>query len=287
MNVIVKSLLFIFCITTCLAGGAFFYLLDNHIIDLSPLAHYNPGKPSILLDDQGNEWARFSLDRRQPISLHEMPRHLINAFIAAEDWQFFDHGGISWKGIMRSTLINAYNRRIVQGASTITQQLVKLLFFDSQRTFSRKIKEQVYSFLVERQFTKEYILETYLNHIYFGCGIYGVQAASQRFWGKNAADLTIDQSAVLASIVRSPNHYCPINSPKAAQSRRDVILKSMSKLKLISVQEYEQAVAQPVIILKNDTVLCAPHLKETIRLFLENLVGKEKVYTGDSLFKLL
>ena len=261
MKIILKYLFFSLCIATCLATGSLFYVLSNHVIDLSPLAHYNPGKPSILLDDQGEEWGRFSLDRRQPISLSEMPQHVINAFIAAEDWRFFAHGGISWKGIIRSTFINAYHRRIVQGASTITQQLVKLLFFDSQRTFSRKIKEQIYSILVEQQFTKEYILETYLNHIYFGSGIYGVQAASQRFWGKNAADLTIGESAVLASIVRSPNHYCPLNSTKAAQARRDVVLRSMLKLHSITQEEYTNAIAQPVVVITHDVSSCAPHLK--------------------------
>lgn len=280
MKTILKYFFFIICITICLAIGSFFYIVNNHVIDLSPLAHYNPGKPSILLDDQGEEWGRFSLDRRQPISLSEMPQHVINAFIAAEDWQFFAHGGISWKGIIRSTLINAYNRRIVQGASTITQQLVKLLFLDCQRTFTRKIKEQMYSLLVEQQFTKEYILETYLNHIYFGCGIYGVQAASQRFWGKNVADLTIAQSAVLASIVRSPNHYCPLLSTTAVQKRRDLVLYSMLKLRFITQDEYAHACEQPVEVITQELHTCAPYVKETIRLFIENIVGKEKLYKG-------
>ena len=109
---------------------------------------------------------------------------MINAFLAAEDRNFFRHPGISLRGIIRSLLVNLYHGRKVQGASTITQQLVRLLFFDAAKTFYRKVKEQLYSILIERQCSKEQILETYLNNVYFGYGIYGVQAAAKRFWNK-------------------------------------------------------------------------------------------------------
>ncbi len=224
---ILRILIFVFISMVCLIGGAAYYVLSNYTVDFSPLAHYNPGHPSILLDDQGNEWGRFQLDRREPIPLDAMPLHVRNAFIAAEDWDFFKHGGISYKGIIRSLLVNLRCGRKKQGASTITQQLVKLLFFDSAKTYKRKIKEQIYAVLVEKQFTKEQILETYLNHVYFGFGIYGVEAASQRFWGKHAAQLSIDESATLAAIIRSPGHYCPITLPDAAKKRRNIILQSM------------------------------------------------------------
>ena len=132
---------------------------------------------------KGMNGLAFSWIGRDPINYDQMPLHLVQAFISAEDWKFFDHHGLSWKGIIRSLLVNMYYGRKVQGASTITQQLVRLLFFDSKVTFTRKIKEQFYALLVEQQFSKQQILEAYLNHGYFGCGIYGVQAASQRFWG--------------------------------------------------------------------------------------------------------
>ncbi|MDR3550216.1 MAG: transglycosylase domain-containing protein, partial [Candidatus Babeliales bacterium] len=265
---------------TSFAIGAFFYIMHNQCIDFSVLENYNPGKPTVLLDDEGNEWARFQLDRREPITLSQMPPHLIQAFIAAEDWSFFNHSGISWRGIIRSTLVNVYHGRKMQGASTITQQLVKMLFFNSKKTFERKVKEQLYAVFIERQFTKETILQTYLNHIYFGCGIYGVQAASQRFWGIDAAAISIEQAALLAGIVRSPASYCPILSLQSAQKRRNVILHSMRKLSCITDQEYEQAKQVPVVIKENDQSLLAPHLRESIRLFLENTVGKDRVYSG-------
>lgn len=280
MNKILKIGLLLILIGSCALIGSLTYILNHHWADFSVLEHYNPGKPSILLDDEGKEWARFQLDRREPISLDKMPKHLINAFIAAEDWQFFSHYGLSPKGIFRSIAVNLYHGRMVQGASTITQQLVKLLFLNSSKTFSRKIKEQLYALVIERQFTKEQILQTYLNHVYFGCGIYGVEAASQRFWGVHAHDLTLDQAATLAAVIRNPAHYCPLLCPLSSQKRRNVILNSMSKLGLISAQECTGAQAVPLAVITESLAVGAPHAKEAIRQFLEELVGRENLYMG-------
>ncbi len=261
------------------AGFLLFYYPCTGVIDFSILEHYNPGKPSIVLDDEGNEWARFQLDKREPITLAQMPPHLIHAFLAAEDWSFFQHSGLSWKGIIRSTLVNLYYGRRAQGASTITQQLVRLLFFDAQKTFTRKIKEQLFALIVECQFSKEQILETYLNHVFFGCGIYGVEAACQRFWGKHAWETTIDEAAVLAAIMRSPNRYCPLINPLSAQRRRDIILHSMLTLKFITQEQYEESKKVSVTTKQQDNDICAPHLKEMIRLFMEDTVGKKALYS--------
>ena len=261
--------------------GSVFFILNNKWVDFSALEHYNPSKPTILLDDSGVEWTRFELDRREPVSIDLMPNHLINAFIAAEDWAFFKHYGLSMKGILRSFFVNLYKRRRAQGASTITQQLVRLLFLSPSKTFRRKIKEQIYAILVEKQFSKEQILETYLNHVYLGGGIYGVGAASQRFWGKDAQDLTLDEAAVISSVVRSPSNYCPLFSLSSAEKGRNRVLGQMLKLKFITKEEYEYYKRLPVKLIeqeKNSGI--APHLKETIRVFLEDLVGRDKLYCG-------
>ncbi len=265
--------------------GGLFALLNYQWLDFSALEHYNPGRPSIVLDDQGNEWARFQLDRREPIQFNALPKHLIHAFLAAEDWNFFNHPGISLKGIARSALINIYHGRIVQGASTITQQLVKLLFFDANKTFSRKIKEQLWTLLLERQFTKEQILQTYLNHVYFGCGIYGVEAACQRFWGKSVCDISIDEAAVLAGIIRSPGRYCPLLYPLSSENRRNIVLHSMFKLGFIDEVAYVRALETSVNVVENDKDVIAPHVKEMLRVFLENRVGKTTLYNGGLLIK--
>jgi penicillin-binding protein 1A len=260
--------------------GAFFFLTHVPWVDLSILEHYDTGMPSILLDDEGNEWARFQIDWRKPISLKEMPTCLIWAFIAAEDHQFFSHNGLSLRGIIRSILVNTLKRKKVQGASTITQQLVRLLFFDNQKTFRRKIKEQILALALERQFTKEFILESYLNHIYFGRGIYGVEAASQRFWGKTVRLLTIDQAATLAAIIPSPVRYCPLMHPENTLGRRNRILHSMRSLGYITEQEHLCALRSPLAIQSEDTTLYAPHAREYIRLIIEEIIGKQALYTA-------
>lgn len=260
--------------------GALFFVVHNHTIDFSILSHYNAGRSSLLFDDEGNEWGKFQLDRRDPIDGARLPQHLINAFIAAEDWDFFRHNGISWKGIIRSIVVNIYHGRKAQGASTITQQLVKLLFFDSQKTFTRKIKEQLYAILVEQQLTKEQILYTYLNHVCFGCGIYGVEAASQRFWSKHAHQISVDEAATLAGIIRSPARYCPLVYPLSAQKRRDVILGKMKHLGFITAQEYEDAIAHSVEIKDKSYDVFAPHAKEMLRIQLETIVGKTALYSS-------
>jgi|SaaInlStandDraft_6_1057023.scaffolds.fasta_scaffold00021_71 penicillin-binding protein 1A len=264
----------------CLALGAVSFIWHNHIIDFSVLEYYNPGKPSILLDDQGNEWARFELDRRDPLPYSKIPKHLIQAVIATEDRDFFNHFGISIKGIARSMAVNLYKRRFVQGASTITQQLIRLLFFDARQTVSRKVKEQIVALLVEKQFTKEQILQTYLNHVCFGCGIYGVEAAAQRFWSKSAQDITIGEAAILASILKHPSRYCLLNSTENVRNRRDTMLNVMVQMGFITPEQCIKAKAEPIEVVARNTVQVAPHYKETIRIFLEKEIGKARLYCG-------
>jgi penicillin-binding protein 1A len=279
MNIFkIGVVIFIVSLSTILGGLLF--VIHNTVIDFSVLAHYSPGKPSIVLDDSGNEWTRFQIDRREPIAYTQLPKHVIQAFIAAEDWDFFNHSGVSFKGIARSVLVNLYHGKSVQGASTITQQLVKLLFFDRKKTFKRKIKEQVVALLVEQQFTKEQILQTYVNHVCFGCGIYGVQAAAKRFWNKEVADLTIDQAAALAGIVRSPQNYCPLLCPLSTQKCKASVLFKMCKLGFITQEKYVKLSEQPIELIHTKNSCCAPHLRETLRCKLEQLVGKDQLYTG-------
>lgn len=265
---------------SCAVTGAAFFLFTTTWIDVSMLEHYDPGRPSIVLDDDGNEWTRFALDRREPVSLTQLPTHLIEAFLSAEDWNFFSHYGISWRGILRSTMVNLYHGRKVQGASTITQQLVKLLFFDGSKTFSRKLKEQLYALVIEQQFTKQQILEIYLNHVYFGCGIYGVEAAAQRFWGIAAASLSVAQSAMLAGIICSPANYCPLLHPLSSEYRRNIVLASMFKRGVINRTTYDAAKNEPLNIMQSSQKICGAYVKEMIRQFLEDLVGKQELYSG-------
>lgn len=283
-RVIHKSFI-VFVLVVSFCASFIFFISHHDVINFSTLECFVYGKPSILLDEAGNEWARFSFDKRQPVDIASVPHYLVQAFIAAEDHAFFNHPGISWKGIIRSLLVNVYHGKVVQGASTITQQLVKLLYTDSARTFARKVKDQWYALLIERQFTKEHILQMYLNHICFGCGIYGVQAASQRFWSKDAYTVTIDEAALLAAIVKNPTHYCPLLHPLSAQKRRNIVLHSMMQLGFITHEEYQHYKELPIALNVPIASMCAPHLKEMIRLELEQLVGKRHYIRVDLLFK--
>lgn len=181
--------------------------------------------------------------------------------------------------MIRSFCVNLYHGKRMQGASTITQQLVRLLYFDTSKTFVRKIKEQYAALLVERQFSKEHIMQMYLNHVYFGAGIYGVEAACQRFWAKHVDDVTIDEAAVLAAVMRSPRHYSPLFAPLSSGRRRNVVLNNMCKLGFITEEQYQYARQKEVAIASPAQESCGAHIKEAIRIFLEDLVGKQALYT--------
>lgn len=259
--------------------GVLSFFLHNHTIDFSSLQQDTQAKPSILLDHTGKIWGVFQQDKRKYVLLESVPQHLIQAFLVTEDRAFFAHPGISFRGILRSILMNCYSRKKIQGASTITQQLVRLLFFDTKKTFSRKIKEQLYAILLERQWSKEQILEAYFNNVYFGDGVYGVQAAAHRFWKIDISEISVDQAAVLASIMKSPFKYSPIRRPENVIKRRNVILGMMRDYNMIDECEYKLCVSKSLNIQEVQINSVAAHLKETIRIFLEDLVGKHALYT--------
>ena len=263
----------------CFLSGAFFYLFEREWVDFSIMEYYDPGKPSVILDDDGNELARFQLDKRKPITFDQLPDKLVKAFVAAEDWTFFSHNGISLKGILRSFLVNLYHRRVVQGASTITQQLAKLMFLSYDRTFLRKLQEVFLAFQIERQFTKEQILEIYLNNVYFGWGIYGVETACQRFWNKSVLDITIDEAATLAAVAKSAYLYSPLNNLYRAKIRRNIVLGNMLKLGFITTEQHQQATENNLAI--EDHIPGNPvrlYIQEWIRTWAENKWGRDVLY---------
>lgn len=260
--------------------GAAYYFVHNsgtYFAHLKP----SPHQDSVLLDDEGVVWARFQFDHRGNVSLTHMPQHLIHAFIATEDRKFYEHIGISWYGIVRSLIYNTMYRRFAQGASTITQQLVRLLLGDTTKTLHRKIKEQLLALIIEQQFSKDQILEMYFNHLYFGCGIYGVSAAAQRFWNKKPEDLTVDESAILAGIVKHPSKYCPLTHSLNALQRRNTVLSCMAHENFISIEEMKRLQELPLLIIQDDTsTCCAPHARDAIRQQLEETIGLRALYQG-------
>lgn len=256
------------------------FFLHRASADITLFELIDRANPTVLLDCHGNEWTRFALDKRKEIHIDLLPKHLIQAFLAAEDWHFYSHCGLSIRGIIRSLVTNLYHLRIKQGASTITQQLVRLLFFDHSKTLARKIKEQCMALLVELKFSKDQILQCYLNRVYFSCGIYGVEAAAQRFWSKSAAEVTIGEAAALAGIMRSPATYSPLLHIDATERRRNVVLGQMLHLGFITQQQYTEAVATPLTLAFHaESPTIAPHAREVVRRRAEKILG-QSLYTG-------
>lgn len=260
--------------------GSFVGLLKYYTIDFSHLERQNQQNPTLVYDDSGEVFFTFSYHKSDPVEFDAIPEHVIQAFVAAEDWNFFEHCGISFRGIIRSLLINLYRGRAVQGASTITQQLLKLVYFSHAKTFTRKIKEQFYALLIERHYTKEEIFQLYVNNVYFGCGIYGIKAAARAFWNKDIAELNIQEAALLAGVIRSPGNYCPLLFPLSSASRRNVVLGQMKKLHFINDEEYEQYCHTSLNLVEQKHETSGLYIRELVRSLLEKSYGKEVVYAG-------
>lgn len=274
-----RRLLIFFILCGCMLSGFAIFLAEKDWVDFSSLDAYQAVKPSVILDDEGMVLARFQLDKRTPVSYDKFPAMLVNAFVATEDHGFFKHHGISFRGIIRSLFVNLYHKRTVQGASTITQQLARSMFLSHERTWSRKIKEAFIALQLERQLSKQQIMELYLNNIYFGRGIYGVEAACQRMWNKSLQELTIDQAASLAAVAASARLYSPLNAPANALKRRNMVLRSMKKLGYITPEEYTNAVQTTLQI--QDYAPGNPmrlYIQEWIRIWAENRWGKDALY---------
>ena len=168
------------------------------------------------------------------INLKELPPYLPKAFVAIEDRRFYDHFGIDPIGISRAVFRNLTHRGLAQGGSTLTQQLAKNLFLTQERTASRKIQEAILALWLERNYSKDEILELYLNRVYFGAGAYGVEAAAQRYYGKSARNVSLSEAAVLAGLVQAPSRLAPNRNPDAAQSRAELVLAAMNELGFIT-----------------------------------------------------
>jgi monofunctional glycosyltransferase len=182
----------------------------------------------------------------------EVPEQLGNAFIATEDKRFYHHNGLDYIAIVRATVENIKAGHVVQGGSTITQQLAKNVFLTNERTFSRKWDEVFYTKKIERTFTKDEILKLYLSNIYYGEGAWGVEEAAKLYFGKEVDQLTLSESAMLAAVVKAPTYYSPIDHYDKAVERRNVVLKLMEQEGYITHAEYVQATNEKLII-RQDT----------------------------------
>ncbi len=272
--------------------------------DLGKLLEWQPNRKSIVLSSDGEEIGNFSIENRRIIPLGRMPQHLIAAFLSAEDHRFYEHTGFDPIGIVRAAYLNfRADGDIKQGASTLTQQIIKqtLLSGDEKigavhgllspneveelrkaKRWKRKMKELILAVRLERELTKADILEIYLNHIYLGHGAYGVAAAARTYFGKEVEDVTIGEAAMLAGLVRNPTKYAPHNNIHLAREYRDKTLAQMRDYKYISSAEYEISLAEPIVLVDQSDLnhLASPYFVEHIRKTATQRYGNRDLFRG-------
>ncbi|WP_010278496.1 transglycosylase domain-containing protein [Paenibacillus senegalensis] len=212
---------------------------------------------------------------RQMVSLDEISPYLIQAVLAIEDERFYQHFGIDPRGVARSALVNLKSMSKQQGSSTITMQLARNLFLNHDRTWSRKIKESIYALQLELQLSKDQILEQYLNQIYYGHSTYGIQAASQLFFGKDASELTLAESALLAGVPKGPRYYSPFWDMDNSLQRQKLVLNAMVRQNLITQEEADQAAKETLVFQEanRDSDSEAPYFQDYVRRFVSQELG--------------
>ena len=219
---------------------------------------------------------------RTVVPFEEIPRQVKNATVAIEDSNFYQHHGISFEGILRAFLVNLGAGQIQQGGSTITQQLAKTTLLTSEKSFTRKFKEIILALKLEKMLSKEEILGLYLNEISYGGSNYGIETASNYFFGKSSRDLNLTEAAYLAAIPQAPTYYSPYGSHRnELEKRKDLVLKRMLELGFIAKEEFDEVENQKVIFVsRSEKNIKAPHFVMFIKSYLEEKYGKDLVEEG-------
>jgi penicillin-binding protein 1A len=252
--------------------------------DLPSLIQLHNIEPSLvtkIYSADGKIIKEFYTERRIYTPLSQMPPTLINALLASEDRRFYSHWGVNSLSILRAVWESIWLRHRVRATSTITQQLARMLFLTPERSMARKIKEALTSVKIERNYTKDEILELYLNQAYFGKGAYGVQAASQLYFSKNVEDLNVSECAILVSIPKNPTLYSPLTNPELSLKRRNLVLGSMRDFGKLSKQQADLLKSQPLEINPSPAPLGdAPYFTEMVRQYLEKKYGEDALYRG-------
>lgn len=249
MSRIIKFAIIIFFLPTLL-GVALGYSLVNYleIPDVKELSTYGPRSATRLYADDGALFAELFVEKRVPIPLKEIPTHVRNAFVAIEDVRFYHHSGFDLRGIARAAYKNLVRQGLSEGASTITQQLARNLFLTPTKSMKRKIEELILAINIERNYSKDEILNMYLNLIYLGEGAYGVEAASYTYFDKKAKELSLAEAATLASLTRSPSRSSPFKNQVKTIDRRNLVLKKMLDAGFIRQDQFRVAKAAALVL---------------------------------------
>jgi penicillin-binding protein 1A len=247
--------------------------------EIRSLESYAPFESSFVYSSDGKVLAELFVERRNFIHHYNIPAIVKNAFIAVEDRRFYSHPGIDVIGILRAAYRIIKAQSIVEGGSTISQQLARMLFLTPEKSLSRKIKEAIIAVQIERRYTKDEILGMYLNQTYFGSRAYGIEAAAQTYFGKSVDELSAAEAALLAALPRAPSLYSPFRNTERALSRRNIVLRRMLDNGFISRAEYERSLVDPLPVRPNHRRYEAPYFIEILRQQLEAKYG-EKIYTA-------
>ncbi|MBW2063863.1 MAG: PBP1A family penicillin-binding protein [Deltaproteobacteria bacterium] len=286
MKKVIKALIWVFLLLAFVAGGigaGLWYVWSSNLPYIGSLKEYSPPIISEIYSEDGEVIGRFWEEKRIVVPLDQVPKHLIQAFIAAEDARFFQHQGIDIPGIVRAFVKNLKAGRIEQGGSTITQQVTKsLLLKNPEKTYRRKFREAILSFQIEKNFSKEQILFLYLNQIYLGHGAYGVEAAARTYFNKSVSELSLAESALLAGLPQAPSRYSLINHFDRAKARQKYVLSRMREEGFITEEEERKALQAKVDVTRpeENPFEKAPYFTEYVRRYLVQKYGRDLLYRG-------
>ena len=268
-----------------LAFGWIIYYYSRDLPDYSQLANYYPPSVTRIYSMDGKLIEEYALEHRVFVPITSIPRSLVEAFIAAEDKNFFNHPGVDILSIVRAAISNIsklLHHKRMEGGSTITQQVVKNFLLTNERSLERKIKEAILSYMISKTFTKEQILELYLNQTFLGRRAYGVAAAAQNYFNKSVDELNLAESALIAALPKAPASYDPEKNYQRSKERRDYVLIRMFEDGYITEEAAREAIKSPIIIQKRDRseTVSADYYAEQVREEVIKMLGKEHFYTG-------
>jgi penicillin-binding protein 1A len=266
-------------------GGGLWYFWSSSLPYIGNLKDYNPPIITEFYSSDGEVVGRFWKEKRIVLPFDQIPRNLINAFVAAEDDQFFVHKGVDYFGIIRAIVKNQLAGRKKQGASTITQQVARLMLLKSQeKKYKRKVREIILSLQIEKHFSKEEILYLYLNEIYLGSGAYGVESAARTYFNKSVSELNIAECAMLGGLYQAPSRYSPINNFEKAKIRQKYTLDRMLAEGFITNAQWKEALETEIIVNENreeeNTFEKSPYFSEYVRRYIKNQYGEDLLYNG-------
>lgn len=261
-------------------AGYVYYHFSKDLPDYTAIRDYRPNLITRVYAHDGRLIGEFYAEKRIEVPYSRLPWHLIAAFVAAEDARFFEHPGVDLFSIIRAFIRNLQAGEIVQGGSTITQQVVKSIMLTSEKSYSRKIREAILAYRIDNYLTKEQILTLYLNYIYLGHGAYGVEAAAQEYFGKHVEDLNLAECALLAGLPKAPSRYSPYLNPLRAKERQAYVLNRMVKAGFVRPEEARQALNEPLTLksLRQDRYEEAGYYAEYVRQYLERKYGRDPLY---------